>query len=96
MQKSKPKLDVFACMAPFMNFSKKRIIMKSFIDSQFAYYPLIWMFQSRELSNKINRIHERALRITYNDKPSSYGELLIKDRSVSIHHRNISALAIEI
>ena len=43
-------------------------VMKSFIESQFGYCPLIWMFHSRGLNNKINRIHERALRITYNDK----------------------------
>ena len=54
------------------------------------------MFRSRGLNNKINRVHKRALRITYNDKSSSYGELLTKDRSVTIHHRNIRALAIEI
>ena len=55
------------------------------------------MFHSRGgLNNKISRIHERALRITYNDKSSSNGEKLTKDRSVTIHHRNIRALAIEI
>ena len=54
------------------------------------------MFDSRGLNNKINRVHKRALRITYNDKSSSYGELLTKDRSVTIHHRSIRALAIEI
>ena len=37
----------------------------------------------------MNRIHERALRIIYNDKSSSYRELLTKNRSVTIHHRNI-------
>ena len=68
----------------------------SFIESQFGYCPLIWMFHSRGLNNKINRIHERALRITYNDKLSSYGEPLTKDSSVTIHHRNIRALVIEI
>ena len=45
------------------------------------------MFHSRE--NKINRIHERTLRITYNDKSSSFGELLNKYNSVTIHHRNV-------
>ena len=70
--------------------------MKSFIESQFGYCPLVWMFHSRGLNNKIDRIHERALRITYNDKSSSQGELLIKDRSVTIHNRNIRALAIKI
>ena len=59
--------------------------MKPFIESQFGY----WMFYSRGLNNKINRIHERALRSTYNDKSSSYGELLTEDRSVTIDHRNI-------
>ena len=53
------------------------------------------MFHSRELNNKIDRIHERALRIRYNDKSSSYRELLTKDRSVTIHHRNIRVLATE-
>ena len=52
-----------------MNVSKKGIIMKSFTESQFRCRPLIWMFHSRGgLNNKISRIHERALRITYNDK----------------------------
>ena len=69
--------------------------MKAFIESQFGYCPLVWMFHSRSLNNKINRIHERALRITYNDKSSNFQELLDKDNSVIIHHRNIRTLAIE-
>ena len=95
-KKASLKLNALACIARFMNVSKKRIIMRSFIESQFRYCPLIWMLHSRRLNNKINRIHERALRITYNDKSSSYSELLTKDRSVTIHHRNIRVLAVEI
>ena len=53
------------------------------------------MFHSRNLNNKINKIHQRSLRIVYNDDTSSFDELLRKDNSVSIHHRNIQALAIE-
>ena len=92
-EKASLKLNALVCIAPLMNISKKRIIMKSFIESQFGYCPLKWMFHSRGLNDKMNRIHERALRITYNDKSSSYEELLTKDRSVTIHHRNIRALA---
>ena len=47
------------------------------------------------LNNKINSLHERALRITYGDRSSSFEKLLKKDNSVSIHHRNIQALATE-
>ena len=53
--------------------------MKSFITSQSGYCPLIWMFHSRTLNNKINSIHERALRITYNDNQSTFEELLNKE-----------------
>ena len=45
--------------------------------------------------NKI-RIYERALRLVYSDHVSSFDELLKKDRSFSVHHRNIQSLAIEI
>ena len=69
--------------------------MIAFIESQFSYCPLVWMFHSKTLHNKINRIHERSLRIVYNDDTSSFEELLRKDSSVSIHHRNVRALAIE-
>ena len=53
------------------------------------------MFHSRALFNKINSIHERALSITYNDSKSTFEELLNKDNSVSIHHRNLQVLAIQ-
>ena len=53
------------------------------------------MSHSRALNNKTNRLNERYLRIIYNDKTSTFKELLEKDNSVSIHYRNIQALAIE-
>ena len=53
------------------------------------------MFHSRSLNNKINSLYERALRITYGDRSSKFENLLKKDNSVSIHHRNIQALATE-
>ena len=69
--------------------------MNSFFNAQFNYCPLIWMLHSRRNNNKIQHLHERCLRLTYCDKSSSYQELLEKDGSVSLHHRNIQSLAIE-
>ena len=62
--------------------------------AQFNYCPLIWMCHNRTYNNKINRLHERCLRLIYNDKRSSFEDLLEKDNSVSIHHKNLQALAI--
>ena len=75
---------------------EKRIVMKTFIESQFNYWPLIWMFHSRTINNKINRLHERALRIIYSDFKSTFESLLRKGNFFSIHERNIQSLAIEI
>ena len=69
--------------------------MKAFTESQFGYWPVVWMFHSRGINNKINRINERASRITYNNKLSSFQDLLDRENSVTIHHRNIRTLAIE-
>ena len=70
--------------------------MNEFFKAQFNYCPIIWMFYSRYLSNKINQLHERCLRISYNDKRSNFEELLVKDNSLSIRHSNIHSLATEV
>ena len=70
--------------------------MKAFIISHFSYCRLVWMFHSRELNNKINRIHESSLRLVYSDKISTFQELLDKDKSVSVYHKNIQVLVVEI
>ena len=79
-----------------MDLPKRKVLMKAFITSQFSYCPLIWMFHSRRLNNRINNIHERALRLTYKDNQSSFKELLEKDSSVTVHHKNLQALVTEI
>ena len=63
--------------------------MKTFVQSQFNYCPLTWMFHNRTMNNKINRLHERALRIVYNDDNLTFTQLLQIDNSVTIHHRNL-------
>ena len=53
-KKASQKLNALARIAPYMNRHKRRTIMKSFVTSQFSYCPLIWMFHSRRVNNKIN------------------------------------------
>ena len=54
------------------------------------------MCHSRTCNNKINRLHERCLRLIFNDRVSPFCELLVKDESVSIHQKNLRTLVIEI
>jgi len=90
------KLSALIRHSYLLNFDKRRTLMKAFIESQFGYSPLVWMFHDRGVENKINKVHERALRCVYRDDVSTFEELLKKDNSFSMHHRNIHAMAIEI
>ena len=53
------------------------------------------MFHVRTVNSKINKLHERCLRIVYNDKKLSFKELLETDKSVPIHIKNLQVLATE-
>ena len=70
--------------------------MKTFVISQFNYFSSVWIFHSRNLNNRINSIHERALRVTYQDYKSTFLQLLQKNNSVTIHQRNFQVLVTEI
>ena len=70
--------------------------MDAFFDSQLKYCPLIWMCHSRTNNRKIDKLHERGLRVIYNNKRPSFKGLLEKDGAVAIHERNVQMLATEI
>ena len=63
------KLHILARVATYMNADKLRRLMK---ESQFNYCPLVWMFHSRTLNNRINRLHKRALQLVYINDHSSF------------------------
>ena len=61
------KLSVLLRLSIFMCLGKRRTLSKSFIEAQFKYCLLNWMFCSRNSNKKINRVRERALRLVYDD-----------------------------
>ena len=95
-QKAGQKLNAISRVTPYMDFAKRRLLVNAFFYSQFNYCQLVWMCHNRTNNNKINRLHERCLRLIYNDKKSYFKDLLEKDGSVSIHHRNLRTLAVEL
>ena len=54
------------------------------------------MYHSRQINRKIDNLHYRALRMVYPDETLSFEELLKKDGSVRIHHRNLQFLGTEL
>ena len=65
-------------------------------DSAKNYFPLVWMFCSRQINKMINMPHKRALRIVLNDHTYDFETLLHKSSGISSHHRNIQILMAEL
>ena len=59
-KKASKKLHALTRIFKYVETSKHRVLVNFFITSQFSYCPLIWMFHSRRMEHRINKIHERA------------------------------------
>ena len=66
------KLTALTRLAKFLRTHKRIILIRGFIESKFNYCRLVWMFHSRKLNKRINKLQERSLRIIYGDDTSSF------------------------
>ena len=91
-KKGNQKLHALAQCTKYMSTEKRRTLFKAFVVSQFNYCPLVWMFHTKELNSRTSSLHEKALRLIYQNRNLSFDELLKLDKSVSIHYRNLQYL----
>ena len=90
------KINALTRISSYKTFQQRKRILDSFVISHFSYCPIVWMFYSRRLDNRINNMHERALQIIYQNYTTSSTDLLAKDNSLTIHHRNLQKSVTEI
>ena len=96
-KKASKKLHALAGIFKYVETSKRRVLVNSFITSQFSYCPFIWMFHSLRMERRKNKIHQRTLRLIYpSDSKLTFKEVLEKNKTVSIHQKNLQVLATEI
>ena len=73
------------------------MLVNTFINSQFNYAPLVWMFPGKTSINKICKIHHITLQVIHNDYQKSDDELLDikdKDKDANIHQKVLEALEV--
>ena len=78
-RKARQKISAVARISSLIRFEQR----KPHLTFHFSYCPLIWIFNSRRLDNRIDHIHEKALRVIYQDYNSSFKELLRKYSSLT-------------
>ena len=95
-KKASYKLQAIRRIRGYLAVEKARILANAFIDSQFSYAHLIWMFAGKILIHKICKINHRTFRVVYNQYNKSSAELLQLNNNVSIHQRHLQYLALEV
>ena len=89
------KLHALRRMRKYLTTVKAKLLYNAFINSQFNYASIIWMFCHKQDYLKIANIQYKALKIVYNSD-ESYKELLLLNNEVSIHQKQLCILATEI
>ena len=72
-----------------MYISKRKLLINAFFETQFSDCPLGCMCLSRSMNDKVNRLHERCLRILYNAKTLSFEDLFPKELSLPLYTQEI-------
>ena len=94
--KANQKLSALSRIAKLLSFNKRRTLFKAFVESQFKYRLMVWMFHIRRTNSKINRLHERTFKIVYDDYVSTFDQLLAIGKFFCIYHQNIQRLLTEV
>ena len=95
-KKAAGQLNAICRMGKFIGENEKKVLIQSFVNSNFNYCPLVWFFTSPESLRKIERIQERSLRILYDDFHSTTKYLNVKAISTTFLVKQHKNLAIEI
>ena len=86
-RKAGKKISDLARLKNYLTSDQRNVLLNSVIKSQFTYCSLNWMFTSRYLNNALNKNHERALRLIYNDHEKSSNSILTENNLKSIHQK---------
>ena len=94
-KKAATQLNVLKRLRSFIGFEQKKVLVQSFVYSNFNYCPLVWYFTSMKSLPKVEKLQERALRFLYNDHKSSCNDLLLKSGRCTMQVSRQRTLCIE-
>ena len=90
------QLNALSRISKFLDLKAKKLVFKSFIMSNFTYCPLVWHFCGKTNNAKVEKIHERALKIVCNDYISDYESLMKKIGVSTMVHSRLLCILLEV
>ena len=95
-KRASQQINVLKRLSKFLSLESRLLVYNSFISANFTYCPVTWMFCGKQNIHKLEKIQERALRFVFNDRTSSYENLLERGNYLSLSMFRIYFLAIEV
>ena len=95
-KKAAKQLNSLYRLNRYLTFESKKVLVNSFIYSNFNYCPLVWHITSPNSTRMIEKIQERSLRFLYQDFNSSYDQLLKLAGKTTMLVNRMKTLSIEI
>ena len=90
------QLSALIGLKHLLGFMERKVLVNTFVMSNFNYCSLVWNFSSAQSLNKIENLQKRALRFLFNDYDSTYEDLLEKSGYPNMNLRRQRTLCIEI
>ena len=95
-KKANQKMNALNRISSYISPEQHKLISNAYIKSFFNYCPLVWMFCGRKEIAKINKIHERCMRLTLHNFDDSFETLLLLSGDTPIHQRCLNFLMVEV
>ena len=90
------QLNALVRLKRFLGNEERKVLINSFVLSNFNYCALVWMLTNAKSVHKIEAIQKRTLRFMLNDHESSYEGLLKKSGNPGVNLRRTRSLWIEV
>ena len=94
-KKASQQINVLRRIGKYLNFESRKAVYHAFIMSTFNFCPLVWHFCSKSNTEKLERIHFRALKFIFQDFEASYDDLINRAGTTTLHLSRLRGLAIE-
>ena len=94
-KKASQQITVLRRIGINLNFESRKAVCHAFIMSTFNFCPLVCHFCSKTNTEKLERIHFRALKFIFQDFDATYENLIMRAGTTTLHLSRLRGLALE-
>ena len=88
------QIAIISRFKKLLSTKTKLLLYKAYTLPHFTCYSTVWMHCGKTAAGKLEKLNELAMRCIFNDKISTYDELIVKANMPSLQNRRIQDMCI--